>query len=83
MLRRVRMSDDGSHYISLSREVSVYRDKLTGDVLVAWTNSYSGEQSEVTMMMMTVRMIVMMIMTTLWRCSRWRMTQSMRSSILR
>ena len=77
------MSDDGSHYISLSREVSVYRDKLTGDVLVAWTNSYSGEQSEVTMMMMTVIMIVMMIMTTLRRCSRWRMTQSMRSSILR
>ena len=85
------MSDDGGHYISLSREVSVYRDKLTGDVLVAWTNSYTGEQSEVTMMMMTVIMIVMMmmnimmimIMTILRRCSRWRMTQSMRSSILR
>ena len=77
------MSDDGGHYISLSREVSVYRDKLTGDALVAWTNSYSGEQSEVTMMVRTVIMIVMMIMTTLRRCSRWRMTQSMRSSILR
>merc|ERR1719341_278984 len=46
-IRSVRMSDDGGHYISLSREVSVYRDKLTGDVLVAWTNSYTGEQSEV------------------------------------
>ena len=58
-LRSVRMSDDGSHYISLSREVSVYRDKLTGDILVAWTNSYTGEQSEVIMM------ITMMIIITL------------------
>ena len=55
--RRVQLSDDGSHYISLSREVSVYRDKLTGDNLVAWTNSYTGEQSEVTR--------VIMIMTSL------------------
>ena len=81
------MSDDGGHYISLSREVSVYRDKLTGDALVAWTNSYTGEQSEVSMMMigiMIVMMInIMMIMPSLRRCSRWRMTQSMRSSILR
>ena len=58
-LRSVRMSDDDSHYISLSREVSVYRDKLTGDILVAWTNSYTGEQSEVIMM------ITMMIIITL------------------
>ena len=79
-LRSVRMSDDDSHYISLSREVSVYRDKLTGDILVAWTNSYTGEQSEVIMIMIIV---MMMIITLLLRCSQWRMTQSMRSSILR
>ena len=56
------MSDDGSHYISLSREVSVYRDKLTGDTLVAWTNSYTGEQSEVSLV--TMIMINMMITMT-------------------
>ena len=52
------MSDDGSHYISLSREVSMYMDKLTGDNLLAWTNSYTGEQSEVTLVIM---MMIMMM----------------------
>ena len=61
------MSDDGSHYISLSREVSVYRDKLTGDTLVAWTNSYTGEQSEVTLVTMIMIMMIMTIMT-MTRC---------------
>ena len=78
-LRSVRMSDDDSHYISLSREVSVYRDKLTGDILVAWTNSYTGEQSEVIMMIM----VMIILILSLLRCFQWRMTQSMRSSILR
>ena len=45
-VRRVYQEEDG-HYVSLSREVSVYRDRETGDVLVAWTNSYSGTDSEV------------------------------------
>ena len=45
--RSVELSEDGSHYVSLSREVSVYRDKLTGDPLAAWTNTFTGEQSEV------------------------------------
>ena len=57
MARRVQLSDDGSHYISLSREVSVYRDKLTGDALVAWTNSYTGEQSEVTKTIVTMTIV--------------------------
>ena len=63
--RRVQLSDDGSHYISLSREVSVYRDKLTGDALVAWTNSYTGEQSEVSLV--TMIMIMMMMIMTMTR----------------
>ena len=48
----------------------MYRDKLTGDTLVAWTNSYTGEQSEVTL----VIMIMTMLMVISLRCSLWRMT---------
>ena len=57
----------------------MYRDKLTGDTLVAWTNSYTGEQSEVTL----VIMIMTMLMVISLRCSLWRMTLSMPSSILK
>ena len=45
-VRKVYLEPDG-HYVSLSREVSVYKDKYTGDVLLAWTNSYSDEDNEV------------------------------------
>ena len=45
-VRKVYLESDG-HYVSLSREVSMYKDKDTGDVLVAWTNSYTDEDNEV------------------------------------
>ena len=45
-IRSVYQNDDES-YVSLSREVSVYRDVMTGDILEAWTNIYSGEENEV------------------------------------
>eukprot|EP00091_Calanus_sinicus_P011116 TRINITY_DN25303_c0_g1_i1.p2 TRINITY_DN25303_c0_g1~~TRINITY_DN25303_c0_g1_i1.p2 ORF type:complete len:159 (-),score=41.03 TRINITY_DN25303_c0_g1_i1:208-639(-) len=45
-VRGVFKQEDGS-YISLSREVSVYRDLDTGDILEAWTNIYSNEENEV------------------------------------
>ena len=44
--RRVYQEAEG-HYVSLSREVSMYLDKETGDLLVAWSNSYTEKENEV------------------------------------
>lgn len=45
-VRSVELQEDGS-YISLSREVSVYKDLATGDILQAWSSIYTGTDNEV------------------------------------
>ena len=45
-IRSVYKNEDGS-YVSLSREVSVYKDLETGDILEAWPNVYSNKDNEV------------------------------------
>jgi len=45
-LRSVQPQVDGT-YLSLSREVSIYRDFKTGDILQAWSSIYTGVSNEV------------------------------------
>lgn len=45
-VRRVEEQEDGS-YLSFSREVSVYRDLETGDILQAWSSTFLNRDNEV------------------------------------